>query len=198
MNKEFGKYVKNYLQNLSDVFHDENINVIYELARELKDCWQKGRCVYICGNGGSAGNAMHIANDFHYGVGCNNHFPRKKGIKFHALPSNPSIITCLANDIGYESIYSNQLNVLGNHDDILIVLSGSGNSQNIINALLKGTSLGMKTYAVLAFDGGKCLKIASKSIHFQIDDMQIAEDTQLIVFHMCMQWLSNPLNFQKD
>ena len=198
MKKDFDKFVKNYLQNLEDVFNEENISTIYELAKELKDCWQAGRSVYICGNGGSAGNAMHIANDFHYGVGCNNHFPRKKGIKFNALPSNPSIITCLANDIGYENIYSNQLNVHGNPDDILIVLSGSGNSQNIINALIEGNSLGMKTFAVLAFDGGKCIKLASKSIYFKINDMQIAEDTQLIVFHMCMQWLSNHLNFQNN
>ena len=56
--------------------------------------------------------------------------------------------------------------------------------------------MGMKTYALLAFDGGKCIKLASKSIHFKINDMQIAEDTQLIVFHMCMQWLSDPLNFR--
>ena len=72
------------------------------------------------------------------------------------------------------------------------------NSQNIINALIEGNSLGMKTFAVLAFDGGKCRKLASKSIYFKINDMQIAEDTQLIVFHMCMQWLSNPLNFQNS
>ena len=85
-------------------------------------------------NGGSAGNAMHIANDFHYGVGCNIKVG-KPGIRFVALPSNPSILTCLANDIGYENIYEHQLKVLAESCDILIVLSGSGNSKNVINAL---------------------------------------------------------------
>ena len=72
----------------------------------------------------------------------------------------------------------------------MIVLSGSGNSPNIINALKKSSALNMKSYAILAFSGGECKDLADKSIHFEIDDMQIAEDTQLIVGHLCMQWLT--------
>ena len=136
---------------------------------------------------------MHIANDFNYGVGCNSNF-KTPGIRFIALPSNPSIITCLANDIGYENIYSHQLEVLADHSDILIVLSGSGNSPNVINALQYASAKKIKSYAVLAFDGGQCKNLADVPIHFKINDMQIAEDAQTIIGHICMQWLTKNKN----
>ena len=71
----------------------------------------------------------------------------------------------------------------------MIVLSGSGNSPNIVKALEVGNSLGLDTCAILGYSGGKCKEIAKNPIHFEIDDMQIAEDLQLIVGHICMQWL---------
>ena len=72
----------------------------------------------------------------------------------------------------------------------MIVLSGSGNSANIVQALETASSLGVKSYAILAFKGGKCMDKADIPIHFPIEDMQIAEDTQLIIGHICMQWLT--------
>ena len=112
------------------------------------------------------------------------------GIKVEALPANPGIITCLANDTGYENIFSHQLEVKGKSGDMLIALSGSGNSDNIVRAIRTARRIGISSYAIVAFDGGICKKEADKSIHFEINDMQIAEDTQLIVGHICMQWLS--------
>ena len=82
-----------------------------------------------------------------------------------------------------------QLTVKANPDDLLIVLSGSGNSQSVINALEVGNDVGMKTFSILGFSGGKSTHLAQHPIHFEIDDMQISEDLQLIVGHMCMQWL---------
>ena len=196
MEKEFKKFTNTYLNNLVSSFEPIIIEKIQLLAEELNQNWENGNKVFICGNGGSAGNAMHIANDFHYGVGCkknpiSNNLETKPGIKIIALPSNPSIITCLANDIGYENIYSHQLKVLADPNDTLIVLSGSGNSKNVINAINEAHNIGMKTFSITAFDGGQCKDIAKENIHFEIHDMQIAEDNQLIIFHICMQWLSN-------
>ena len=99
-------------------------------------------------------------------------------------------MTCLANDTGFENIYSYQLEVQANKDDILIVLSGSGNSENIVSAINTANKKGLKTFGILAFDGGKCKKILKHPLHFEINDMQIAEDIQLIIGHLCMQWLS--------
>lgn len=156
-----------------------------ELAEELFDCWKTGRQLFLCGNGGSAGNAIHLANDFLYGVS------KRKGsaLRVTALPANSSVLTCLANDEGYEQIFSLQLAALGQPGDVLIVLSGSGNSANILRALEQARESGLKSYAILGFTGGQAKQLADVVLHFPIDDMQIAEDLQLIVGHMVMQQL---------
>jgi len=76
------------------------------------------------------------------------------------------------------------------------VLSGSGNSANVVQALETANALGLKTFAILAYSGGRCRELAEVPIHFAIDDMQIAEDTQLVVGHLCMQWLSDNKPFK--
>ena len=86
--------------------------------------------MFFCGNGGRAGNAIHLANDFLYGIAKR----PDGGLRVNALSANPAVITCLANDIGYDRIYFEQLSVLANPGDVLIVLSGSGNSPNIVAA----------------------------------------------------------------
>jgi D-sedoheptulose 7-phosphate isomerase len=134
---------------------------------------------------------MHMANDFHYGIGACGPGPSLPGLRVDALPANAGVITCLANDTGYDNIYAHQLEVKGRQGDLLIVLSGSGNSANVVRALETAKSLGIRTFAILAFTGGRCLELAEVPIHFRIDDMQIAEDTQLVVGHLCMQWLNS-------
>jgi D-sedoheptulose 7-phosphate isomerase len=111
------------------------------------------------------------------------------GLRIEALPANAAVLTCLANDIGYENIFSEQLRVKANAGDVLVVFSGSGNSPNVVNALEMGNAKGMKTFAVLGYSGGKCKDLAQVPLHFEIDDMQVAEDLQLIIGHMIMQWL---------
>lgn len=179
------QHIDNYTKKINKALGLDAMSYVQTLAEALRDVWIKGYSTYICGNGGSAGNAIHLANDFTYGVGVKN----GGGMRIEALSANPAVITCLANDIGYENIYAEQLKVKAHPKDILIVLSGSGNSQNVINALETGNNIGMKTFAILGFTGGRCKELAGCSIHFEIDDMQIAEDLQLIVGHMCMQWL---------
>lgn len=156
-----------------------------ELAHDLADCIQSRRHVFICGNGGSAANASHLANDFSFAVA------RKPGAALRAtsLTANAALLTCLANDTGYELIFDLQLAELANPGDILIVLSGSGQSANILRALERAATIGMRSYAVVGFSGGKAALLADKVIHFPVDDMQIAEDMQLILGHMVTQWL---------
>ncbi len=178
-----------YSQRLSYILQKADFSTVSELALGLQAAWRDGRFVFLCGNGGSAGNAIHLANDFIYGIAKD----QGLGLRVEALTANPSVITCLANDISYDEIFAQQLKVKAQSQDALVVLSGSGNSPNVIRALEAGNELGMKTFAILGFSGGKCKDIAQVSIHFPVDDMQIAEDLQLIVGHMCMQWLyANP------
>ncbi len=174
-----------YARRLQAVLQSSDWSGVVRLTSELSDCRRTGRQVFLCGNGGSAGNAIHLANDFLYGVSKT----LGSGLRVSALPANSSVLTCLANDEGYESIFSTQLAVLGRPDDVLIALSGSGNSLNIVMALEQAKAMRIKSYAILGYTGGKAKALADVPIHFPVDDMQISEDLQLVVGHMVMQWL---------
>lgn len=176
---------RDYLSRLQSVLAATDLAGVEALGHALLDCWRNGRQLFICGNGGSAGNAIHLANDFLYGVS-------KKlgsGLRATALPANSAVVTCLANDTGYDQIFSAQLAVLANPGDVLLVLSGSGNSPNIVHVLERAREIGVRSFAVLGYSGGKAKQLADVSLHFAIDDMQISEDIQVIVGHMLMQWL---------
>lgn len=174
-----------YAARLQSMLQSSDWSGVERLAEELAGCWRDGRQVFICGNGGSAGNAIHLANDFLYGISKT----IGSGLRVSALPANSSVLTCLANDLGYDSIFSAELAVQGRRDDVLIALSGSGNSPNIVKALEQANAMGMRSYAILGYSGGKAKALAQVPIHFPVDDMQISEDMQLIVGHMIMQWL---------
>lgn len=186
----FKVHAKSYIKTFIDGLDDSIIDEINELAHLLKEIWMIKAKVFICGNGGSAANAIHIANDLHYGTGACGEGEVINGLRVEALPANIGIVTCLANDIGYENVYSQQINVKGDQEDLLIVLSGSGNSPNILNAIEAANNIGMKSVAILAFGGGMCKGKATRSIVFETKDMQIAEDYQLMIGHLCMQWLN--------
>lgn len=177
--------IQNYVSKLSYALSLDAMQQVTPLAEALYEAWRKGNSIYICGNGGSAANAIHLANDFIYGAGIKN----GGGLRAEALSANAAVLTCLANDLGYDRIYSEQIRIKANPGDILIVLSGSGNSANVVNAIEAANAKGMKTFAILGYSGGRCKALAQHAIHFEIDDMQIAEDLQLIVGHICMQWL---------
>ena len=175
--------IKNHYQiSLTNAWNMINWDLVKNLSDDLKSAWKSGKQVFICGNGGSATNANHLANDFLYGIS-----PKDgKGMKVHSLCANIAVNTCLANDTGYENIFSNQLSTLAESKDILIVFSGSGNSPNVVDALLKAHDMGMKTHAILGFDGGKCKELADNPIHIPIDNMQVAEDFQMMIGHILM------------
>jgi D-sedoheptulose 7-phosphate isomerase len=175
----------NYSSRLQNVLANADWSALALLAEDILRCWRSGNRVFFCGNGGSAGNAIHLANDFLYGVAKQ----RGAGIKVISLAANSAVLTCLANDVGYEHIFSEQLAVQAEAGDIMVALSGSGNSPNIIRAIEQAKSMGVKAYAVLGYDGGACLTLADVAIHFAVNDMQIAEDMQLVIGHMLMQWL---------
>lgn len=174
-----------YSSRLQNVLSTADWSGVAALAEDMLKCWRGGRQVFFCGNGGSAGNAIHLANDFLYGIAKRS----GGGMKVLALSANSAVMTCLANDVGYEHIFSEQLAVQAEEGDLLIALSGSGNSPNIVSAIERAKSLGVKSYAVLGYSGGKCKALADVAIHFPVDDMQISEDLQLVVGHMLMQWL---------
>lgn len=176
---------REYSQRLQSVLEEADWSNVLVLAEALLNCWKSGRQVFLCGNGGSAGNANHLANDFLYGIS------KSKGhaLRVTALSANGSVLTCLANDEGYEHVFSHQLAVLAQKDDVLITLSGSGNSPNILKVLEQASEMGVNSFAILGFTGGKAKELANTAVHFDVNDMQLSEDLQLVVGHMLMQWL---------
>lgn len=185
MNVPGTEFFADYSSRLQSSLAAAEWSGVAQLAADIHDCWGQKKQVFFCGNGGSAGNAIHLANDFLYGIAKR----PGGGLRVNALSANPAVITCLANDIGYDRIYSEQLSVLANPGDLLVVLSGSGNSPNIVAALEQAKAMKVKSYAILGFTGGRCKELADVPIHFAVDDMQISEDLQLVVGHMLMQWL---------
>ena len=182
---DFSQFGRDYLRRLESASRQIPLEAVEQLASALLECWRERRQFFIFGNGGSAGNAIHLANDYLYGIS------RVTGhaLRVHALPANSAVLTCLANDEGYEQIFAHQLAVLAQPGDVALAFSGSGNSPNILRALETCKSRGVQSFAVLGYSGGKAKALADVPIHVAIDDMQISEDLQLVVGHMLMQWL---------
>ncbi|WP_247671119.1 SIS domain-containing protein [Pseudoalteromonas sp. MMG005] len=180
-----------YVQSLTDVLTQLNAKALALLVDTLLSMREKNGSLYLCGNGGSAANAIHLANDFTFGI-----HPKGNALKVEALAANSSILTCLGNDIGYDNIFSHQLKVKAKHHDVLLILSGSGNSQNIINAISEANKIGMTTVGILGFDGGKAKALLDQPFHFEIQDMQISEDTQVILGHILMKALYEELKHE--
>ena len=178
----FSNYSANLVSALALVKNDQ----VSRFEFELISLWDRHGKLFICGNGGSAGNAIHLANDFIFGAG----YPHRPGIDVEALTANPAVLTCLANDIGYSDVFSYQLSSKAKKGDILLVLSGSGNSQNIVEALIVAKKLGLTSYSFLGFSGGKAKVLSDHSIHINCDDMQVCEDVQLIIGHHLVQSLN--------
>jgi D-sedoheptulose 7-phosphate isomerase len=178
-------FVTTYLATLHAAIAAHDWADVGHLADTLEACWRDDRQLYLCGNGGSAANALHLANDFLYGVDK----PAGRGLRVTALSANPAVVTCLANDVGYAEVFAHQLTALARRGDVLIVLSGSGNSPNVVRALEVARTLGVTTFAILGYAGGRSLQLADHAIHFPVDDMQVAEDLQMVVGHMVMQRL---------
>ncbi len=161
-----------YIGELKKAINQINIKDLESLSDFL--IFSKDNRVFICGNGGSACTAQHIAEDFI--KMCN--------LNVTCLSDNIGAITAYANDISYESIYGEQLKIMANTGDVLIVISGSGNSKNILNAIDCANKKNMNVVAIVGLDGGEIVnKRLDKLIHIKTD-MQHFEDCSLIVGHI--------------
>lgn len=181
--------IKNYLVNFKQSFSEKNFAQIYEFCNLVENTILNQNNIFICGNGGSAANSLHMANDFNLVLLKKN----KYKCYVDSLSSNQSIISCIANDFGYENIFSEQLKIRAKKNDLLICLSGSGNSKNIIKAIEISLKMNLNIFSILGFNGGEAKKLSKKYFHIEINDMQYSEDAQNIINHVCAKWLLHKL-----
>ena len=153
----------------------------------LWGAFEAGATVFLAGNGGSAAAASHFGQDLAKGTLADMQSSRR----FRVIPltDNVGYITALANDEGYESIFEQQLRNLGRAGDLLVAISGSGNSPNVLRAVDYARSIGMRTVGVTGYDGGKLRRGADLSVHVPVWDMGMAEALHGVLFHLAMSRL---------
>lgn len=169
------------------VLNSLDLNSVNQVMNVLKDARLHGKRIFICGNGGSAATASHYCCDFNKGVSEN----QNDKYNFECLNDNIPTLMAVANDIGYEEVFRFPLKNKMKSGDILIGISGSGNSKNVVNAMEYAKSIGGTTIAIVGYSGGKMKEMADYNIHVNINDMQISEDIHMMLDHMMMYVLSH-------
>lgn len=157
---------------------------IAKLALILADCLKKGNKILLCGNGGSAADAQHLAAELMVRLRSNcRDFP----LPAIALNTDTSILTACANDFGFENIFSRQIQALGKKGDCLIVISTSGNSENIILAAKQAKKLGLKVIGFLGKDGGKLKKLVDYPLLVPSKNVPRIQETHITVGHIVLE-----------
>jgi len=161
-----------YYNGLKQVIDNLDKNQVNKVLSILKECKLRGGCIYLCGNGGSASTCEHWVNDL----------MKIEGMKAISL-TNISVITALGNDISYDDIFIEQLKVLMKPGDVVIGISGSGNSMNVVKALKYACENQGAGVGVLGFDGGKVLDVVENYVLVRTNDYGFLEDIHLSLGH---------------
>ncbi len=155
------------------------------LADAVWECYKNRRFVFLCGNGGSGSNASHFCEDLGKGTLRREDFDndRKQRLRILSLTDNTPYILAWGNDEGFDRVFVEQLKNLASPGDLLIAISGSGNSPNILRAVEWANKNGLKTFGCTGFSGGKLKTLAHHNFHVPLDDMGIVESIHLTAFH---------------
>jgi D-sedoheptulose 7-phosphate isomerase len=184
--KDVEQFSKLYFNHLKETFDKIDVSEIKNFVDTLLSARERGATIFFMGNGGSAATASHFANDLSFGV---NEY--KKPFRVVSITDNASVLTALGNDYGYDDIFIRQLRVYGKKDDVVVGVSASGNSKNLVNAFKYSSSVGIKTVALIAFDGGKMKEISDQYLHIPTGDKEYgpAEDLHIIIDHLIANYL---------
>lgn len=177
--------VKDYIYELSHALKQIPVDSIELAIDEIGKVVQNGNAIFTCGNGGSALTASHFVTDWSKMSWTN----KGKPFRAYCLSDNIGMLTAYSNDISYADVFAENLKNYASPGDMLIVVSGSGNSENVIRAIDAAKKLSIRTIALSGFDGGKVNHLADTSVHVPIHDMQIVEDLHLSFGHMVMKSL---------
>ena len=182
---------KDYLEKVRELL-DTLVEPSARLIETLFEAFEEERTIFLVGNGGSASAASHFGQDL--AKGTLSSLQAKRRFRVIPLTDNVGFITALANDEGYQSIFEQQLRNLARRGDVLVAISGSGNSPNILRAVEYARSIGMKSIGITGFDGGKLRALADESVHVPIEDMGMTEALHGVIFHLVMAQLRTKLS----
>lgn len=178
-----------YFEKVSATLKIVDINAISKVAELLLRARENGNGIFIFGNGGSGATASHVTGDFLKGIS----YGLDKRFRVQCLNDNIAGLMAISNDLSYEEIFIEQLRSFLKRDDVVIGISGSGNSVNVVKAMDFAKSAGARTVAFCGYKGGKIKDIAEFVIHVPISDMEVTEDIHIIVFHALKQILMKEL-----
>lgn len=180
--------LQKYVDSEIKVLEALDIKAISEVMNVFEKARKNGNRIFICGNGGSASIASHFCCDFNKGVSEH----QDKKYNFECLSDNVATMMAVANDISYDEVFRFPLKNKMQEGDVLVGISGSGNSKNVVNAFnFAKTIKNSKTVALVGYSGGELKNVADYCIHVNLDNMQISEDVFQILDHMMMYVLSN-------
>ena len=181
-----------YIQDLNEILSKIARDQVKDLIDLLLKARREGRSIFVIGNGGSAANASHFAQDL--AKGCRGALDSEVRFKAVSLTDNIPFITALANDDGYQYVFEQQLRTFAKTGDILVAISGSGNSPNVLRAVDWANQNGLTTIGVTGFDGGKLKALTRHQLHVPLNDMCTAESIHSILFHYVVLELQKKLN----
>lgn len=180
--QNYEEQIKNYIEMEKRVLSALSSEDISRVMNVLEDARLNGKRIFICGNGGSASTASHFECDFNKGVS----YEQQVKYDFECLSDNVPMMMAIANDISYDDIFVVPLRNKLKSGDVVIGISGSGNSENVVKAITYANEIGAETIVLVGYDGGKLKNIAKYSIHVNVNNMQIVEDVHLVLNHMMM------------
>jgi len=185
----FNLHFNDYFSRAIEAIKRLNINDIEAVVTAILKTYNNNGTLLIFGNGGSGATASHVAGDFIKGISYN----LEKRFRILSLNDNMAGITAISNDLSYDDVFIEQLKNFLTPNDLVIGISGSGNSLNVVNALVYANEQNATTVAICGYKGGKIKQIADFSIHVAIEDMEITEDIHLMIFHAIKQALMKEL-----
>ena len=172
---------KEYLDRVCREIQRLDLSQVERLSDLIEEAYHAGRFVFICGNGGSGANASHLCEDL---AKCTlRDFENQKRLKVLSLTDNAPWLMAVANDLAYDQIFVEQLKNLASPGDLLLAISGSGNSPNVLKAVDWANAHGMTTVGITGFGGGKLKSLAQHNLHVGMDDMGVVESLHQVVFH---------------
>ena len=188
--RDAAAFASAYIDYLSEVLRGIDPTEVARFIQTLLDARERGATIFFIGNGGSAATASHFANDL--AIGTNDY---DKPFRVVALTDNVAVMTAIGNDFGYDDIFSRQLRVLGKRGDVLVAISASGNSPNLLKAFAHAKDAGIRTVALTAFDGGKMKATADEGVHVPtgMKEYGPAEDAHMVLDHLVGAYLSRAI-----